>query len=216
MPEVPFLIQAGEIQELVRKIQILMDDLYSDKLGGAEVGDVFSIGSDNILTLRLASGGGLEKSGGYLQIEVSATGGLQLTSGGVGIKCKSGGGATVDADGLSVSAAAVNGFATIDCPSGTDPVAGAAASTLTLAVDKGMTVTGDSGTDTVTFSVKQQAHLADAAAVTSFTVAAGADTIDRGALNTSLGTMFTEINAVKTVLNNLIAKLETAEILASA
>jgi len=216
MADLPFLIQAANVQELVRKVQHLMDDLYHDRVAGAEIGDVFSVGSDNILTIALAAAGGLEKSSGELQIKVSPTGGLQTGSSGAAIKCKTGGGVTVDAGGLSASGAAVDNFKTINCPSGTNPVAAAAADTLNLAAGNGITVTGDSGTKTVTFAVKQQTHLADAVAVSGVTAGAGADSIDRGALNTSLGTLVTEINAIKTVLNNLIAKLESAEIIASS
>jgi hypothetical protein len=44
-------------------------------------------------------------------------------------------------------------FATINCPSGTDPVADSATDTLNLAEGTGISISGDSGTDTVTFSV---------------------------------------------------------------
>jgi len=43
-------------------------------------------------------------------------------------------------------------FKTIDCPAGTDPVADAADDTLTLAAGGTVTITGDSGTDTITIS----------------------------------------------------------------
>lgn len=47
--------------------------------------------------------------------------------------------------------ASVDSFVTIDCPSGTDPVADTAIDTLTLAAGTGLTITGDSATDSVTF-----------------------------------------------------------------
>jgi hypothetical protein len=49
------------------------------------------------------------------------------------------------------SISSVNTFATIDCPSGTDPVAETAIDTLTLTAGTGLTITGDSTVDSVTF-----------------------------------------------------------------
>lgn len=62
------------------------------------------------------------------------------------------------------------------------------------------------GTQVVT---DQQAAEADAAAITAIAAAAGADTIDLAAFNIDLGTLVTEIGAIRTTLNNLLAKLRT-------
>ena len=45
-----------------------------------------------------------------------------------------------------------NSFATIDCPSGTDPVADSTSDTLTLLAGTGITITGDSAADSVTIA----------------------------------------------------------------
>jgi hypothetical protein len=55
----------------------------------------------------------------------------------------------------------------------------------------------------------QQAAEADAAAVSAISLAAGTDQVNRTAFNTSLATLVTEVNAIKTVLNSLLAKLRT-------
>src|SRR3990172_2700788 len=44
-----------------------------------------------------------------------------------------------------------NSFATIDCPSGTDPVADSSSDTLQLLAGAGLEITGDSASDSVTF-----------------------------------------------------------------
>lgn len=51
-------------------------------------------------------------------------------------------------------AATANSFETINCPAGTDPVAESSTDTLNLAAPAaGMTITGDSATDTITFAL---------------------------------------------------------------
>lgn len=47
-----------------------------------------------------------------------------------------------------------NSFTTINCSSGSDPIADSSTDTLNLTAGNGMVVTGDSSTDTVTFSTK--------------------------------------------------------------
>jgi len=54
------------------------------------------------------------------------------------------------------SSFAQNSFETVDCPSGTDPVAGSATDTLTLtSANSILSITGDSGTDTIDFAVDE-------------------------------------------------------------
>lgn len=62
------------------------------------------------------------------------------------------------------------------------------------------------GTQVVT---DQQAAEANAAAISAISVNAGADQIDRTTFNNDLATLVTEINAIRTTLNNLLAKLRT-------
>ena len=55
----------------------------------------------------------------------------------------------------------------------------------------------------------QQAAESDAGTVSAITLGAGADTVDRATFNADLGTLVTEINAIRTTLNSLLAKLRT-------
>jgi hypothetical protein len=166
MPDQPFPMNAESLPALIQQTMALFDDLYQDRIGGASVGDVFSIGSDDVLSLELKAAGGIKKVSGELAAELSITGGLTTASDGLAIKCKSGGGASVDANGLSVSGATVNNFQTMNCPAGTDPVASISTDTLNFTVTYGLTITGNSGTKTIAFSVKRQAHVADVTAQT--------------------------------------------------
>lgn len=55
----------------------------------------------------------------------------------------------------------------------------------------------------------QQAAESDAGAVSAITLGAGGDSVDRTTFNTDLSTLVAEINAIRTTLNNLLAKLRT-------
>ena len=54
---------------------------------------------------------------------------------------------------------------------------------------------------------------ADAVAVSATTLTAGSDSVDITATNTTLATLVTEINAIKDVVNALIDKLQTANLM---
>jgi len=101
MPQVPYPITAESAEELRQQVWELMRQLFEDRIGGLEIGDVFQDSGD-VLTIKLLSSGGLAKSSNSLTIQVTSTGGLQLTSSGIATKLKSGGGITSDADGLQV------------------------------------------------------------------------------------------------------------------
>ena len=91
--------------DIKRQVWELIRNLYEDRIGGLMIGDVF-LDSGDILSLRLSSTGGLEKSSNALTCKVSSTGGLQLGSSGLAAKVKSGGGITVGADGFEVTTGA--------------------------------------------------------------------------------------------------------------
>lgn len=55
----------------------------------------------------------------------------------------------------------------------------------------------------------QQAVEADVGAVSAISLGAGADTVDIATFNAALVTLVAEINAIKTKLNNVLAKLRT-------
>src|SRR3990167_8726723 len=96
MAELPYPISGKDITSALQQMQRLMDDLYQERIAGALIGDVFEVGSDDILSLRLATSGGLEKSVATLTAKVNSTGGLQLTAGGLAAKVKTGGGVVVE------------------------------------------------------------------------------------------------------------------------
>lgn len=104
---------------------------------------------------------------------------------------------TLDNGGLGVDASAFDGLLQI-----TGGVANA------VTVGTGLQIAAN------VLKIKQQAHIANAGAVSALAVGVGADLINMAAFNTALGTLVTEINAIKTKLNDVVAALQTAEILA--
>ena len=119
MAQLPFPLTATDLDDMKFQVWEILRQVYEEKIGGAELGDVFSIPGD-VLTLVLASPSGLTKTGNELAIEplstggmqiaasglsikVVSTGGLETTASGTSIKCKAGGGAATDASGLYVS-----------------------------------------------------------------------------------------------------------------
>ena len=73
-----------------------------------------------------------------------------------------------------------------------------------------VTIKGNVGTagvfevDGVQVVSAQQAYISPAVAISAISTSAGTDTIDKAAFDTALGTLVTEINAVKDVLNALL------------
>jgi len=59
--------------------------------------------------------------------------------------------------------------------------------------------------------LKQQAAISDASAISAMTLDTGADHVDRAGFNTKLGTLKTEIDAIKDTLNGVIHALEALE-----
>jgi len=101
MANVPYPIQGETLEEVRYQIYELIRTLFEEKIGGADLGDVFAIVGD-VLTLVLAGTSGLTKDGNDLAIEVVATGGLQLATDGISIKVVATGGLETDASGLGI------------------------------------------------------------------------------------------------------------------
>jgi hypothetical protein len=79
----------------------------------------------------------------------------------------------------------------------------------------GTGITGaDDGDGTMTIDLKQQTNVTDASNISSVTVTAGADTIDISATDSTLATMRTEINAIVTKVNAILAILLGSEVMA--
>lgn len=151
MADLPFPITGSSKQQTELMIR-LFEEMFEERVGGGYVGDVFQIDSDDVLSINISDAGGLTKSGSELAILNHPTGGLSSTADGERVKLKSGGGLSTDADGLYI-ADAYYSFGQVDCPAGTDPDALQPADTLTLANGAGISITGNSTTNTVTIAV---------------------------------------------------------------
>jgi hypothetical protein len=112
MAEQPFPITAQNASELIQQTTLLMEELFQERVGGANLGDVFTIGDDDILTLTLSSTGGLEKSSSAVQIKAHATGGMEIGANGLAITVYSTGGLETDANGLAIKVKATGGAQT--------------------------------------------------------------------------------------------------------
>ncbi len=84
----------------------LIDELYQERIAGANLGDVFTIGDDDVLALNLSSTSGLQKTSGELEIKLHPTGALQCSIDGLSIKTTATGGLDHDATGLFINVAA--------------------------------------------------------------------------------------------------------------
>jgi len=158
MADQPFPLTATTLTEIIRQTQKLFEDLYEDRIGGALLGDVFEIDAADYLSLKVAGAGGLEKSASHLQIKNAPTGGLYSSAGGEAVKCKPGGGVSSDAAGVYINPVGGASFAIINCPSGSDPTADMVGDTLNLVAGTGITITGDSVTDSVTITGHTRLH----------------------------------------------------------
>jgi len=101
MAQLPFPLTATDIDDLKFQLWEILRQVYEEKIGGAELGDVFSIPGD-VLTLVLASPSGLTKTGNELAIEPLSTGGMQIATTGLSIKIVSTGGLETNASGLGI------------------------------------------------------------------------------------------------------------------
>jgi hypothetical protein len=109
MSNVPFPITATDISGLQTQIYDVLRDLYEERIGGLDIGDVFS-GSTDVLALNIDSSGGLEKSLNNLKVKIDDDGGLRSTSDGLGVLCKAFGGLGTDTGGLYIVGAVTKGF----------------------------------------------------------------------------------------------------------
>ena len=87
----------------------------------------------------------------------------------------------------------------------TDPNDGTVTLTVPLKADFGIT------SDANGLSLKQQTNVADAVAVSAVTLTAGTDQVNITTCNTTLATLVTEINAIKDVVNAILALLLASE-----
>ena len=109
MPEQPFPITEKDPAKALQQMMRLLQELFEERIGGANIGDVFTIGADDILTISLGSAGGLEKSSSSIVVKIKSTGGLQTNADGISIKINATGGllTTVDGAGIKLDGASL-------------------------------------------------------------------------------------------------------------
>lgn len=111
MAIVPFPLTATDEEERTSQIWELIRQLYEEKVGGADLGDVFAIPGD-VLTLMLNDQSGLTKVGNKLAIEPTSDGGITVTSAGLLAKINGSGGLESTTSGLAVKCKVGGGIAT--------------------------------------------------------------------------------------------------------
>jgi len=100
MAELPYPISGKDITSTLQQMQRLMDDLYQERIAGALIGDVFSVGGDDILTIELLSTGGLQKTSGQLGAKPDPDGAILTAAAGLAVKLKALAGLAKNVDGL--------------------------------------------------------------------------------------------------------------------
>jgi len=153
LADVPFPISAEDLEAMRGQIYEIFRQLYEEKIGGADLGDVFGIIGD-VLTLVLADTSGLTKAGNVLSVEVTADGGLQISASGMLTKLVSTGGLESSSSGLSVKIKAGGGLAT-DADGIYATVTTGVATTVTD--ERSFGITTDVGTDT-TYAREDHTH----------------------------------------------------------
>ena len=121
MAQVPYPITEEDAAGIKRQVWNLIRDLYEERLAGLNIGDVFADEGD-VLSLQIASSGGLEKVSNQLKVYCKSTGGLQNSSTGVAVKCQSNGGLMTDADGLRIGGGGPAGLFELDVDGALQPV----------------------------------------------------------------------------------------------
>lgn len=202
MPQLPVPISGETVEDLIAKVKIILTEMFEDGIGSAKIGDVFSFGSDDVLTLNILYG--LEKTSGYLNIKLSQTGGLQVGSTtGLSIKLATNSGLQVDINGTSIL---------LDSNPGLE--LGTGGIKVKLKSGYGIDVDSDG------LKLKRQAHEADAS--TSHTITdpadspASADALRDDLVANTIPSIESALNSLGTKINNILAKLEAAEVVASS
>ncbi len=111
MAQVPYPLTGESFDEFKSQVYELVRQVYEEKIGGADLGDVFSLVGD-VLTLVLATSSGLTKSGNALALSPTSTGGLQISSSGASLKLLSTGGLESSASGLNIKILSTGGLQT--------------------------------------------------------------------------------------------------------
>jgi hypothetical protein len=70
MPDAPYPITSDDPKQAIAQVRALIDELFQEKLAGADIGDVFSVGEDDIFTINLSETGGLQKTESTLATKI--------------------------------------------------------------------------------------------------------------------------------------------------
>lgn len=102
-------LASPDMQDMMQKIQIFIDQLYDERIGGLLLGDVFTSGSGgDVLTLNTSDEGGLTKDKNKLAVKVNSSKGLKVDKDGVYILVRTGGGISFDSEGALTTTTGVN------------------------------------------------------------------------------------------------------------
>lgn len=83
MPDLPFPITAENLPALRDQIHRLILEIFEERIGGAQEGDVFEIGNNGIFTLKLAVQSGLKKIAAAVAVLPKTNGGIAIDDDGV-------------------------------------------------------------------------------------------------------------------------------------
>jgi hypothetical protein len=181
MPDLPSPITATTAEGIITQIRQIMQEMFEERIGGALVGDVFSVGEDDILVVNV--GDGIEKTGNKLSVTEDPAGGVTVATAGVAVKPDPAGAIAVAAAGISVKKKTGYGI----------------------------------DSDAAGLMLKQQAHEVNASVAHSITDPADspatADALRDDLVINTIPAIEQALNDLGTKINNLLTKLETAEIL---
>ena len=102
MAQTPFPMgDANNIKEAIYNLQMATDDLYQNRLGGANVGDVFTTDAEDVLTL--GTGKGVTKSGNKVIAKGDTAKAIDIGDDGIAVKVKASYGIALTVDGLALN-----------------------------------------------------------------------------------------------------------------
>jgi hypothetical protein len=111
MAQAPFPVSDVEnVKQAMQNMQLSMDDLYQNRLGGAIAGDVFVTDAEDVLTLQVDTTKGIDKANSKIIAKVNEAHGMTVNSGGIAVKLKPSGNILVDSEGLYTSGSSSSGI----------------------------------------------------------------------------------------------------------
>jgi hypothetical protein len=163
-------------------------------------------------TLKTILNLGFEWIGYKVNVKAKNAGGVTVDGTGVGVKVKANSGIILDADGIWVKVRPDYGI-----------IEDANGLYLKIRADYGLVVDSNGlyakvranyglALDSNGLALKKQSAITGPVDTTQITAGAGADHVDLAGLNTQLGTLKTELDAVNDVIGNIITAIKNAEV----